>query len=384
MRRSVILYFSPFAKGGLAEYARCQAASLEQAGAKVTCLVAPSFIDGRASGFETVACLCDPPLAGGSWLVRKIKTICQITWNRYMLAWEILRRRPDLVLLDSYLEYLAPFWVWPHWFLARLFGIRYAANLHDPVRNFVIGPAWWHKWSVRLAYLPLDFILVHDNLPESASVPSRVRVVQVPHGLYDISGSGVNADEVRRSWGVKEGQTVFLAFGYVRDDKNLDLAMQALARVPGSFLVVAGSVASGKDKPLAFYRELAKQLGVLDRCHFVEGFVPDEELGTYFIGTDIVLLTYAATFHSQSGVLNVAARARKKVLASSGPGPLIESVRKYQLGIAIEPDSLDAIITGMQQLLASAAVPHWEEYELAASWEANAQAVLRAAGGGPC
>ena len=35
-----------------------------------------------------------------------------------------------------------------------------------------------------LAYLPLDFVLVHDKLPEPSPVPARVRVVQVPHGLY--------------------------------------------------------------------------------------------------------------------------------------------------------------------------------------------------------
>ena len=168
-------------------------------------------------------------------------------------------------------------------------------TLHDPVRNYQVGPAWWHKLSVRLAYLPLDFVLVHDQLPEPSPVPARVRVVQVPHGLYEISGPPVNAEEIRRSWGVKAGQKVFLAFGYVRDGKNLDLAVRALAGVPEAFLVVAGSVASTKDKPFAFYRELAAQLGVLDRCHFAEGFVADDELGKYFAGADFVLLTYAAT-----------------------------------------------------------------------------------------
>ena len=172
----------------------------------------------------------------------------QIIFGRLVLVWQIIKHRPNLVLFDSYVEYLAPFWVWPHWLLARIWRVKYAANLHDPVRNYAVGPEWWHQLSVRLAYSPLDFVLVHDKLPEPSPVPARVRVVQVPHGLYEINGPLVNAEEVRRSWGAKDGQKVFLAFGYVRNGKNLDLAVQALAHVPEAFLVVAGSVASSKDK----------------------------------------------------------------------------------------------------------------------------------------
>jgi glycosyltransferase involved in cell wall biosynthesis len=375
-----ILLFSPSVSGGIAEHTLYQARALEKAGAKVTCLVAPSFLDGRPTGFETITCLSDPPAAGGSRLVKKVKMVWCLTRNRFVLAWQICQRKPDLVLLDSYVEYFAPLWVWPHWLLARCGGIRYAANLHDPVRNFTVGPAWWHKLSVRLAYLPLDFVLVHDKLSEPSPVPARVRVVQVPHGLIDINGPLMNAEEIRRSWGAKEGQKVFLAFGYVRDGKNLNLAIRALAQVPEAFLVVAGSVASTKNKPFAYYRELAAQLGVFERCHFVEGFVADDKLGKYFAGTDFVLLTYAATFHSQSGVLNIAARARKPVLASASPSPLIESVRKFQLGITVEPDSPAAVVAGMQRLLAAPPSPRWDDYEASASWSANAQGVLRAAG----
>jgi glycosyltransferase involved in cell wall biosynthesis len=380
MRPATILIFSPTVGGGLAEYIFYQAGALEKAGAKVTCLVSPSFLNRRPAGFEKIICLSDPPAVGGPEPARKFKLIWGIVANRLMLAWQIWKRRPDLVLLDSYMEYFAPVWVWPHWLLARFWGTRYAANLHDPVRDYALGPAWWHRWSVRLAYLPLDFVLVHDQLPEPSPVPSRIRVVQVPHGLYEISGPPAGALEIRRQWGVKNGQKVFLAFGYVRDGKNLDLVVRALVQVPEAFLVVAGSVASIKDKPFAYYRELAAQQHVADRCYFAEGYVADDELGKYFAGTDFVLLTYAATFHSQSGVLNIAARARKPVLASAAPSPLIESVRKFRLGVTVESDSPAAVVTGMQQLLAEAPIPLWDDYEATASWATNAQSIFQAAG----
>lgn len=375
-----ILLFAPSVHGGIAEYAFCQAAALQAAGTEVTCLVAPGFLDGRETLFEKVPCLSDPPAPSGLLLVRKFRMLRGLISNWLALAWNILQRRPDLVLLDSYVEYFSPLWVWPHWLLARFLGITYAANLHDPVRDFQVGPSWWHRLSVRLAYKPLDFVLVHQALPKPSPVPSRVRVVQVPHGLYDIGGPPPSATAVRVRWGVKNGQKVFLAFGHVRDGKNLDLAIRALAQVPEAFLVVAGSVASSKDKPFAYYRDLAAASGLASRCRFFEGFVTAAALGSYFAGADFVLLTYTAVFHSQSGVLNLAARALKPVLASAAPGPLLESVGKYQLGVIIRPDSLGAVAAGMRRLLDNPPAPRWEAYEAAASWEANARGVLAAAG----
>jgi glycosyltransferase involved in cell wall biosynthesis len=375
-----ILFFAPSVGGGLAEYVFYQAEALEKAGAKVTCLTSPSFLNGRAAKFERIVCLSDPPLEEGSRLLKKIKMVWHLAANQMVLAWQVWKHRPDLVLLDSYIEYLSPLWVWPHWILAKFCRIRYAANLHDPVRNYKVGPDWWHKLSVWLAYWPLDFVLVHDKLPEPSPVPARVRVVQVPHGLFEISGTAPDRDSVRNEWGVRDGQKVFLSFGFVRDGKNLDLAIRALVQVPEAFLVVAGSVASSKDRPFSFYRELAVELGVADRCRFFEGFVADDDLGKYFAGTDFVLLTYASSFHSQSGVLNIAARARKPVLASASPSALIQSVNNYSMGIAVAPDSSDAVVAGMRCLLAAPPQPRWQDYEATAAWDANARGVLRAAG----
>ena len=220
------------------------------------------------------------------------------------------------------------------------------------------GPAWWHAVSVRLAYLPLDFVTVHEQLPEPSPVPAGIRVIQVPHGLFEISGATPDREKLRAEWGVRDGQKVFLAFGYVRDGKNLDLAIRALVKVPEAFLVVAGSVASANDKPFSFYRSLAVDSGVTGRCKFFEGFVADTDLGNFFTATDFVLLTYSSSFHSQSGVLNIAARARKPVLASASPGALVECVKKFKLGTVVQPDSADEVVSGMRQLLTAAPEPH--------------------------
>ena len=91
-------------------------------------------------------------------------------------------------------------------------------------------------------------------------------------------------------------------------------------------------------------------------------------------------MTYSATFFSQSGVLNIAARAGKPVLASSGPSPLRESVEKFNLGAFVEPDSSDEIRLGIERLLEDPQDPDWEAYAAYASWNTNVEAILRATG----
>jgi glycosyltransferase involved in cell wall biosynthesis len=373
-----ILIFAPSSSGGIAEYTFYQAMAFKKAGAEVICLTSPSFLKGRKTAFQTISCLPDP-VEGRTGLRKKLRMAWRIILSRYVLAWQIIKQRPDLVLLDSYVEYLSPLWIDPHIFLSRIMGFRYAANLHDPVRNYAIGPRWWHLLSVWLAYQPLDFVLVHHQLADRSIVPKRVKVIVVPHGLYEVNTDDHSPKQVREEWGVKNGQKVFLSFGYVRDGKSVDLAIKALREIPEAFLVVAGTVASTKDKDFHYYRDLAKEVGVSDRCRFFEGFVSDDELGKYFTGTDYVLLTYSSDFHSQSGVLNLAAAARKPVLASASPSPLIEVVTQYHLGAAVEADSIASIAEGMKTLLHGQLSPDWEGYETSASWDLNASRVLEAA-----
>jgi glycosyltransferase involved in cell wall biosynthesis len=433
--------------------------------------------------------------------------------DQWRLAWEVMKRRPDAVLLASYSEYLSPFWIWPHWILSKCFGVVYVANLHDPVRDYVLGPKWWHDLSVKMAYWPISIGVVHQRLPEPSPVPGHVRVVETPVGVYDLQESPENPEKIREGWGVgrrvapedrrseigdrgEEGgrqrsedgdqkadgpaaddgglmangggagkfqplialidtdndaeaglrpgsragapesdslaskladspvpespirfadgpassldsgrspldsapaldagrssldssapaDVVFLAFGFIRDNKNLDLVIRALAGNPRAFLVVMGRAQSRKDKPVEFYRSLAEELGVAERVRFFNEFVPDEKLASYFAAADVVVLTYDKTFHSQSGVLNVAARARRPVLASAGESPLKDCVERFNLGVFVEPDDLVALERGMEMVASgewrvAGGEPDWEGYERFASWDVNVSKILEA------
>jgi glycosyltransferase involved in cell wall biosynthesis len=379
-RRLSVLIFCPSAVGGIAEHNHYQAKALQQLGVNVVVLCDPGYLDRRAVDYHVERCLKEDGAAlPGSRLLRRVVKSWRLIYNQWRFAWEVFRRRPSLALAASYAEYLSPFWVWPHLLLAGGRNQLYAANLHDPVRDYQVGPAWWHHLSVWLAYLPLRFGLVHQRMPSPSPIPARIEVIEAPVGVYELTESRDDPLEIRNRWRVPPGKKVFLAFGFIRDNKNLDLVIRAMVDHPDAFLVVMGRAQSVKDRPQAFYLKLAEELGVSERTRFFDEFVPDEKLAGIFAAADFIVLTYSVSFLSQSGVLSVAARARRPVLASAGPSPMQDSVKKFSLGAFVEPDSVSALAEGIGVLLRGAtAKPQWDDYEAYASWKVNAKIMLDA------
>ena len=264
-----ILVFNMSSEGGLAEHVYYQAKTLEQMGYTVVCLSAPNFLKNRTAGFEIKKVLWEMPSVNMAKPLRRIVQLLSIVFNYYCLAFYIIKLKPGIVLIDSYREYLAPLWSFVIKFALSISKSTAVVNLHDPVRDNEIGPLWWHNWSVKKGFSFVHIALVHAPLPVAAKVPKRIQVVEVPVGVYEMRASTKNRDAIRAAWGAKPDDLVLLSFGFVRDNKNIDLLIEAIARTHQTFLVVAGRSQSSADKPFSFYENLAKQLGVWERCYFL-------------------------------------------------------------------------------------------------------------------
>ncbi len=387
------LLFNPGSDGGIVKYGWCQARALQQLGCTVTVLCQQGTTCSGVGEVKSVDCLLPdrPSRRARSKLARLLRLAWQIIANELQLARHVVSIRPDAVLLSSYSEYLSPVWVWLQMAARRVSGAIYVANLHDPVRDFIVGPGWWHELSVRMAYWPLSAVFLHQRLPEKAFVPRCVVVREVPHGLFEPEPSSLRSrDAVRAEWRVPSHAIVLLSFGYIRDGKNIDLLIRALPENPHAWLVVMGRVASASVcKPASFYEDMAAQLGVADRVRIIEGFVADETIPSYLAAADVMAMTYSSSFHSQSGVLNTVAGSGKPVLASSGESPLKECVQRFQLGVFVEPDNAAALAQGMREICEVVSAERrrlprpigtpaldWAGYRGYASWETNARVIL--------
>lgn len=377
-----ILYYCPSSYGGLADYAHEQANAFAEMGIEVDFLCAPDYSINRACKYNLLTQLekleakqskSKGTRAGRIW------RYVQITLKNYrMLGSTVEKGTYRYVLMGAYAEYLAPLWASQLRHLADQ-GVVFGAIIHDPVRDFVLGPTWWHRWSVAQGYAYLKHAFVHEPIAlDTGQTHEQLITTVIPHGLYQFPSAQRSDLSVRRELNIPKQAKVVLSFGHIRDGKNLDLIIRAIAHLPNIYLVVAGKEQSSGQRPASYYQELAASLNVADRCRWQVGFISEETVADLFTATDVVALTYSQSFRSASGVLSVAANYQTQCLASGGEGSLKTTVAKYGLGTWVEPDSWEAIKDGLEQQLYHPHSARWKEYYTENSWLANAQIVVEA------
>ncbi|QIZ72492.1 glycosyltransferase family 4 protein [Oxynema aestuarii] len=371
-----LLYYSPASYGGIADYAHEQANALAELGINVTFLCTPKYPTDRTKKYQIVPILedikPDKPLPNKLF---KAAHYISITLANYAKLANFVEEKNFQHVLLSYVEYLAPLWSGRLRQLAKK-EVVFGAIVHDPVRNFVVGPCWWHRWSIACAYSFLREAFVHEAIELDTVQPiPQLRTTVIPHGTHQFPSASKSREEMRIQLNLPLDAKVMLAFGHIRDNKNLDLVIQAMVNFQDLYLIVAGKEQSLGQKPAAFYQNLAKTLGVADRCRWEVRFIPDTEIANLFEAADITLITYSKTFHSASGVLNTAAGYRKPCLASAGESSLRSVVQKYELGIWVEPDDLDSIVNGIRRWSENLPSPQWERYFEENSWALNAKLV---------
>ena len=173
--------------------------------------------------------------------------------------------------------------------------------------------------------------------------------------------------------GIPLGANVGLFFGGIRDDKGLDLLIQAIAKLPNRHMIVAGRCVSSMQKPVSYYRELAQGLGVGEQIHFIESYIPDEHVGDYFRAADWCGLVYGESFTSQSGVLCSAVYFRTPVLVATSP-TLVETVERYGVGVIAKDASVNSLTNAMIVFDGEQDMtPFFDRFDEQSNWSKNAE-----------
>jgi len=163
---------------------------------------------------------------------------------------------------------------------------------------------------------------------------------QVVHPLYDNFGAPIPRDEARahlREKGVSIGDNdkVVLFFGFIRNYKGLDIALEAMAdkrvRDLGIKLLVAGEFY----EDAAPYHELIARLDIGSSLLLRTDFIPDSEVRDYLCAADAVIQPYRNA--TQSGVTPLAYHFERPMIVSN-VGGLAAMVPHEQAGLVADPE----------------------------------------------
>jgi glycosyltransferase involved in cell wall biosynthesis/ubiquinone/menaquinone biosynthesis C-methylase UbiE len=154
----------------------------------------------------------------------------------------------------------------------RIDGVPVVVSVHDSHPDKV------HE-SLRYADLVLvTSEIVRRRVLDRGVDPARVR--RLPNRVDRTVFRPRERGRLRELWSDAPGGRLILHVGRRTAQKNLDTVIRALARLGSDYSGVF--VGSGDDAP---YRALAAQLGVADRCRWVDA-VPNEELPVWYSGCD--------------------------------------------------------------------------------------------------
>ena len=184
----------------------------------------------------------------------------------------------------------------------------------------------------------VDAVLVHSDaqarLAHELHAP-RVSVTDLPPHLP----GGPPVERVTH-----DGPPRLLALGMVREYKGVDLLMEALARVPGPTLTVAGEMWGSSGERV---KELARDPRLRDRVEVHGGYVPADRLAPLLASHDVLALTYRSATASQNALLG---RQHGLPVLASDVGTFGSQVRDGVDGLLVPPGDLDALVEALRRL----------------------------------
>ncbi|HEY3968503.1 MAG TPA: glycosyltransferase family 4 protein [Planctomycetaceae bacterium] len=284
--------------------------------------------------------------------------------------------RADVIHFSSFNHLTFPYW-------KRMVSSsrpKIVATAHDVRRRVAMINRRFEDRQLQLFYQRADALFVHsrsqaEDLMDFARLDgSRIHIV--PHGPYDYGPPTASREVLRTKYGLPQDKVVALSFGLIRDEKNLGHLLQALPRFKESLhLLVAGTGDTTGHKSLEYYRELAQSLGIESAVTFLGRYIPDSEVPDLFEACDWVAMPYSRSFTSQSGVLNVAVSYNRPLLTTRAP-TFAETLDGLDVGVMVEPDSVDALTEGIATLHAQIGEGRsyaFDEYRSRFSWAENAR-----------
>ncbi|MFZ5940788.1 MAG: glycosyltransferase [Bacteroidota bacterium] len=363
---NIIIYESS-SFGGCYEYAlQLFRAYSESRHTDSVALLLPVNASTGGQGIQKI--LMDDSKAGKLYFLRR-------QWRNPLILLRYLKKaEPSFVLLNDFEQITAPFWspLYRLFLRKHVFGVF----LHDADRDAYPPSRAFSAFCMKKMMRTVSLALFHAPLPERSYYRERPDLTYLPvqHGLYPLPDPDpAFLKELRQE--TKNFSRVFSIPGNIRAEKNYLLVFRALSKLPGPGLVIAGKPSSGSVSVEALM-EAAREAGVFDRIVWKLKYLSDAELSAVLNVSDLVVLYYSASFHSQSGILHQVIPSGKPVLVSDLPSAMTSTVKMFNLGYTCKPDDPEALTSTLGEFLAQPLLPDFTEAKKAMDWKVQVEQVL--------
>jgi glycosyltransferase involved in cell wall biosynthesis len=275
-------------------------------------------------------------------------------WSRAKFILAILREQPHIVhfqwLTDPTEEYY-------FMKLLRLWHIMLVYTAHNLLPHD--DESDYSQLRYQRIYRLVDTLIVHSERSRDDMVrrfhiqPDKIAVI--PHGAYDSffeSSRLISGTAARRELDIPDDRAIVLFFGLIRRYKGLEYLIEAFAevkvQVENAMLLIAGDISRADSEDFRYYETLLETLDGRDDVRRISRSIPDNQVGSLFVASDLVVLPYVKT--DTSGVLLAAYAAGKPVVATD-TGALGEIVEPGKTGLLVPPRDSRALALAIITML---------------------------------
>lgn len=289
--------------------------------------------------------------------------------------YKLLRRSSTSVVIFNDFDQITAFF-WSRLIASLKRKHLLAVILHDPDRDQYSPYHWLSVKTMQSVMRVMDIGFYHGILPAKPYYANKCLKVEIPHGIFDAVPIDSNFKNTLLS---KKKDSILLGvLGNIREEKNYDLILDSMQSLSDCQLLIAGQKANSR-VPVERYRRKILKLGGEDKVVWVEKFLDESELHAAITACDIIVMYYSKTFQSQSGILNVIAPYRKKLLISDTGSALQKAVASFNLGVIVPADDKNEFIKGIELLKtmdSSRFESGWNEYSKYANWSSHADIAI--------
>ena len=190
---------------------------------------------------------------------------------------------------------------------------------------------------------PESIRVVHNGIDSAAFLPPRAAEADAAAAPSEADGTDVRA--LRERLGLPANAWIAGLFGRLAPWKGQHVALDALARLPDTHLVLVGTPLFGEQDYERQLREQAEALGIAGRVHFV-GFQHD--IPSWMRAMDVILHTSTSAEPFGRVVVEGMAAGRAVIAAAAGGVPEIVSHRRN--GWLVTPGDVAGLVQAIETL----------------------------------